>query len=162
VSFNLKPGVALGDAVAEVQEVAARTLPATMSTSFTGTAKAFQSSLTNLGLLLTVAILVVYIVLGVLYESYIHPLTLLSGLRSADVVRIWLRRRGPPPSGSGRSRRPRVLPGRDAVSHTGRVHVPGRNDRRLEPEEAAGPAAEARARRIVDRLSLPEDLVRLE
>jgi len=83
ISFNLKPGVALGDAVEEVQEVADRTLPATMQTSFTGTAKAFQSSLKNLGLLLTVAILVVYIVLGVLYESYIHPLTILSGLPSA-------------------------------------------------------------------------------
>ena len=83
VSFNLKPGVSLGDAVKEVQDVAERTLPATMSTSFTGTAKAFQSSLKNLGLLLTVAILVVYIVLGVLYESYIHPITILSGLPSA-------------------------------------------------------------------------------
>jgi hydrophobe/amphiphile efflux-1 (HAE1) family protein len=83
ISFNLKPGISLGDAVDEVQAVAKRTLPATMSTSFTGTAKAFQSSLTNLGLLLTVAILVVYIVLGVLYESYIHPITILSGLPSA-------------------------------------------------------------------------------
>jgi HAE1 family hydrophobic/amphiphilic exporter-1 len=79
----LKPGVALGDAVQEVQDAADRTLPATMRVSFTGTAKAFQSSLKNLGLLLTVAILVVYIVLGVLYESYIHPLTILSGLPSA-------------------------------------------------------------------------------
>jgi len=83
ISFNLKPGVALGDAVQEVQDAADRTLPATMRVSFTGTAKAFQSSLKNLGLLLTVAILVVYIVLGVLYESYIHPLTILSGLPSA-------------------------------------------------------------------------------
>jgi HAE1 family hydrophobic/amphiphilic exporter-1 len=60
-------------------------LPDTMSTRFTGTAAAFQSSLKNLGLLLTVAVLVVYIVLGVLYESYIHPITILSGLPSAGV-----------------------------------------------------------------------------
>ena len=85
VSFNLKPGVSLGQAVTEVQETAERTLPANMSTSFEGTAKAFQSSLKNLTLLLTVAIMVVYIVLGVLYESYIHPLTILSGLPSAGV-----------------------------------------------------------------------------
>src|SRR5207253_4181571 len=85
ISFNLKPGVSLGEAVNEVQEAAAHTLPGNMSTSFEGTAKAFQSSLKNLSLLLTVAILVVYIVLGVLYESYIHPLTILSGLPSAGV-----------------------------------------------------------------------------
>jgi HAE1 family hydrophobic/amphiphilic exporter-1 len=85
VSFNLKPGVSLGQAVNEVQDTAARILPASMSTSFEGTAKAFQSSLKNLSLLLTVAIMVVYIVLGVLYESYIHPLTILSGLPSAGV-----------------------------------------------------------------------------
>ncbi len=85
ISFNLKPGVSLGEAVNEVQEAAAHTLPGNMSTSFEGTAKAFQSSLKNLSLLLTIAILVVYIVLGVLYESYIHPLTILSGLPSAGV-----------------------------------------------------------------------------
>ncbi len=83
VSFNLKPGVALGDAVDEIQELARQNLPSTLSTSFTGTAKVFQSSLKNLGLLLIIAILVVYIVLGILYESYIHPLTILSGLPSA-------------------------------------------------------------------------------
>jgi hydrophobic/amphiphilic exporter-1 (mainly G- bacteria), HAE1 family len=83
VSFNLKPGVALGDAVDEIQDVARRLLPATITPSFQGAAAAFQSSLKDLGLLLTVAILVVYIVLGVLYESYIHPLTILSGLPSA-------------------------------------------------------------------------------
>jgi len=83
ISFNLKPGVSLGDAVSQIQEVAARSLPATVSTSFQGAAKAFQSSLKNLGLLLTVAVMVVYIVLGVLYESFVHPLTILSGLPSA-------------------------------------------------------------------------------
>jgi hydrophobic/amphiphilic exporter-1 (mainly G- bacteria), HAE1 family len=85
VSFNAKPGVALGDAVSMVQDTARRVLPPTMTASFEGTAQAFQSSLKNLTLLLIIAILVVYIVLGVLYESYIHPLTILSGLPSAGV-----------------------------------------------------------------------------
>jgi HAE1 family hydrophobic/amphiphilic exporter-1 len=85
VSFNAKPGIALGDAVNMVQETARRVLPATMNANFEGTAQAFQSSMKNLTLLLIIAILVVYIVLGVLYESYIHPLTILSGLPSAGV-----------------------------------------------------------------------------
>ncbi len=83
ISFNLKPGVALGDAVSEIEEAALHNLPGRITTSFSGTAKAFQDSLRNMGLLLTVAILVVYIVLGVLYESYVHPITILSGLPSA-------------------------------------------------------------------------------
>ncbi len=83
ISFNLTPGTALGDAVSAIEGAAARSLPATFTTSFQGTAKAFQDSLRNLGILLTVAIMVVYIVLGVLYESYVHPLTILSGLPSA-------------------------------------------------------------------------------
>ena len=83
VSFNLKPGFAIGDAVNEIQELARQTLPATFSTSFQGAAQAFQSSLTGLGILLILAILVIYIVLGVLYESFIHPITILSGLPSA-------------------------------------------------------------------------------
>jgi len=85
VSFNTKPGVSLGEAVDSVREAARNTLPANMTTSFEGTAKAFESSLKNLSLLMTIAILVVYIVLGVLYESYIHPITILSGLPSAGV-----------------------------------------------------------------------------
>jgi HAE1 family hydrophobic/amphiphilic exporter-1 len=85
VSFNARPGVALGDAVKMVQDTARRVLPATMTANFEGTAQAFQSSMKNLTLLLIIAILVVYIVLGVLYESYIHPLTILSGLPSAGV-----------------------------------------------------------------------------
>jgi len=83
VSFNLKPGAALGDVVSKVQGLATQTLPAGITTDFQGAAKAFQSSLGNLWVLLIVAILVVYIVLGILYESYIHPLTILSGLPSA-------------------------------------------------------------------------------
>jgi len=83
VSFNLKPGSALGNVVSKVQDLAEQTLPSGITTDFQGSAKAFQSSLGNLWVLLIVAILVVYIVLGILYESYIHPLTILSGLPSA-------------------------------------------------------------------------------
>ncbi len=80
ISFNLKPGYALGDAVPQVDELARVTLPATISTSFQGTAQAFQSSLRGLNLLLIMAVLVIYMVLGILYESFIHPLTILSAL----------------------------------------------------------------------------------
>ncbi|HEU4588672.1 MAG TPA: multidrug efflux RND transporter permease subunit [Gemmatimonadales bacterium] len=83
LSFNLAPGVALGDAVAQVQQVARQTLPATITTSFAGTAQAFQDAQAGLLVLLCVAILVIYLVLGILYESFIHPLTILSGLPSA-------------------------------------------------------------------------------
>jgi HAE1 family hydrophobic/amphiphilic exporter-1 len=83
VSFNLKPGAALGNVVSKVQDLARQTLPYGITTDFQGAAKAFESSLGNLWVLLIVAILVVYIVLGILYESYIHPLTILSGLPSA-------------------------------------------------------------------------------
>ena len=83
VSFNLRPGVALGDAVNAVNKVARETLPQDFSTSFQGTAQAFESSLSGLGLLLIMAIAVIYLVLGILYESFIHPLTILSGLPSA-------------------------------------------------------------------------------
>jgi HAE1 family hydrophobic/amphiphilic exporter-1 len=82
ISFNMQPGASLGDAVAEINKIA-KTLPPTVSTTFQGAARAFQSSLSNLAVLLVVAIMVVYIVLGILYESYIHPLTILSGLPSA-------------------------------------------------------------------------------
>jgi HAE1 family hydrophobic/amphiphilic exporter-1 len=80
ISFNLKPGVALGDAVARVSAARA-TLPATVTTSFQGTAQAFQDSLQGLGCCCSMAIVVIYIVLGILYESFIHPLTILSGCR---------------------------------------------------------------------------------
>jgi HAE1 family hydrophobic/amphiphilic exporter-1 len=85
VSFGLKPGVSLGAATAHVKQVADRVLPPIISTSFEGQAKVFQQSMNNLGLLLFVAIGVVYIVLGALYESYIHPITILSGLPSAGL-----------------------------------------------------------------------------
>ncbi len=80
VSFNLAAGYSLGPAVAAVDAVARDVLPASISTSFQGTAQEFQSSLRGLGLLLVMAILVIYIVLGILYESFIHPITILSGL----------------------------------------------------------------------------------
>ncbi len=83
VSFNLAPGASLGEVVSRIQEVATNELPETISTQFQGAARAFQSSLGNLWVLLIIAIMVVYIVLGILYESYIHPLTILSGLPSA-------------------------------------------------------------------------------
>jgi HAE1 family hydrophobic/amphiphilic exporter-1 len=83
ISFNLAPGVALGDAVSAVTEAARTTLPGTISGSFQGTAQQFQSSFSGLLTLLGIAILVIYIVLGVLYESFVHPLTILSGLPSA-------------------------------------------------------------------------------
>ena len=85
LSFNLKPGVALGEAVNAVGKTALETLPSTMSTGFQGTAQAFETSVKGLGILLIMAILVIYIVLGILYESFIHPLTILSGLPSAGL-----------------------------------------------------------------------------
>ncbi len=83
ISFDLLPGVSLGQGVDEIQKLAAQTLPLTINTSFQGTAQAFQQSLKGLGMLLVMAILVIYIVLGVLSESFIHPLTILSGLPAA-------------------------------------------------------------------------------
>jgi HAE1 family hydrophobic/amphiphilic exporter-1 len=85
VSFNLRPGVSLSQATQEVQNLAKQTLPATITTTFQGTAQVFQSSLQNLTLLLGVAILVIYLVLGILYESFIHPFTILSGLPAAGL-----------------------------------------------------------------------------
>ncbi|HWF86302.1 MAG TPA: efflux RND transporter permease subunit, partial [Vicinamibacterales bacterium] len=83
ISFGLKPGAALGTVLTHVREIADKNLPEGVSGEFQGAAKAFQSSLSNLAVLLVIAIMVVYIVLGILYESYIHPLTILSGLPSA-------------------------------------------------------------------------------
>ncbi len=86
ISFNLTPGVALGDAVDEIQEVASRIgLPPTVHTTFAGTAQAYQDSLGNQPILIASALAAVYIVLGILYESYIHPITIISTLPSAGV-----------------------------------------------------------------------------
>ena len=89
LSFNLAPGVALGDAVAAIESAAREIgLPPSIRASFQGTAQAFQASLTNEPLLILAALVTVYIVLGILYESYIHPLTILSTLPSAGVGAI--------------------------------------------------------------------------
>ncbi len=84
VSFNLAPGKSLSDAVKGVDDtVAALKMPETITTSFQGTAQSFQDSLQGMGVLLLLAIFVIYLVLGILYESFIHPLTILSGLPTA-------------------------------------------------------------------------------
>jgi hydrophobic/amphiphilic exporter-1 (mainly G- bacteria), HAE1 family len=86
ISFNTKPGVSLSDAVAQVDAVQRELrVPATLSATFQGTAQAFQDSLRGQGLLLLITVLVIYLILGILYESFIHPLTILSGLPSAGV-----------------------------------------------------------------------------
>jgi len=79
-SFDLKPGVALGQAVSEIDRLARNLLPPTITTSFQGAAQAFQSSMEGLSLLLIMAVLVMYLILGILYESFIHPITILSAL----------------------------------------------------------------------------------
>jgi HAE1 family hydrophobic/amphiphilic exporter-1 len=84
VSFNLAPGMSLSDAVAGVDRAVAQLhLPDTISASFQGTAQQFQDSLSGMGILLLLAVFVIYLVLGILYESFIHPLTILSGLPTA-------------------------------------------------------------------------------
>jgi hydrophobic/amphiphilic exporter-1 (mainly G- bacteria), HAE1 family len=85
ISFNLREGVALGDAVAQINDLAREILPPSITTNFQGTAQEFQKSITSLWVLLVLAVFVVYLVLGILYESFIHPLTILSGLPSAGL-----------------------------------------------------------------------------
>jgi HAE1 family hydrophobic/amphiphilic exporter-1 len=84
ISFNLAPGASLGTAVDEINKIKAESnLPATITGSFQGAAQVFQSSLQGMGMLLAASIFIIYIILGILYESFIHPLTILSGLPSA-------------------------------------------------------------------------------
>jgi HAE1 family hydrophobic/amphiphilic exporter-1 len=93
ISFDTRPGVSLSEAVSAVQRVANQTLPSSINTSFAGTAQAFQASQSGLLFLLVLAVLVIYLVLGVLYESFIHPLTILSGLPFAGfgaLLTLWL------------------------------------------------------------------------
>jgi hydrophobic/amphiphilic exporter-1 (mainly G- bacteria), HAE1 family len=93
ISFGLRPGISLGAAVDHIRRTAASMLPPTVTIDFQGSAKTFEQSMQNLGLLLFIAIGVVYIVLGMLYESYIHPITILSGLPSAGLgalITLWL------------------------------------------------------------------------
>jgi hydrophobic/amphiphilic exporter-1 (mainly G- bacteria), HAE1 family len=86
ISFNLAPEVSLGTAIDRVRALESRIgLPGSIGTQFGGTAEAFEASLANMGLLLFMAVLVVYLVLGILYESFIHPLTILSGLPAAGL-----------------------------------------------------------------------------
>jgi len=94
ISFDLQPGVAIGDAIREINKATAdMRLPATITGIYQGTAHAFQSSLRGMGILLVLAIFVIYLVLGILYESFIHPLTILSGLPTAGfgaLITLWL------------------------------------------------------------------------
>ncbi len=93
ISFNLKPGFALGDATDAIQALARVALPATVTHQFVGTAQAFSDSLRGMGLLIALALVVVYIVLGVLYEDFVHPLTILSGVPAAGfgaLLTLWL------------------------------------------------------------------------
>jgi HAE1 family hydrophobic/amphiphilic exporter-1 len=83
----LRENVALGEVVNTVNKLARDTLPGSITTNFQGTAQEFQSSINSLWLLLALAVFVVYLVLGILYESFIHPLTILSGLPSAGLGR---------------------------------------------------------------------------
>lgn len=83
ISFNLTTGVSLSQAVGRIDRLVEETLPANMSTTYQGVAQEFQKSLKGLGLLLVFSVLVIYIILGILYESFIHPITILSGLPSA-------------------------------------------------------------------------------
>ncbi len=93
ISFDVAPGVSLGKALGEVKKLSSEVLPDSITTSFQGTAQAFESSLGGLGMLLVMTILVIYLVLGVLYESFIHPITILSGLPSAGfgaLLTLWV------------------------------------------------------------------------
>ncbi len=94
ISFGLTPGMAIGTAVDRVRQIEREVrLPATVTSSFQGTARAFEASLQNMGILILLAVVVVYIILGILYESFIHPLTILSGLPSAALgalLTLWM------------------------------------------------------------------------
>jgi HAE1 family hydrophobic/amphiphilic exporter-1 len=93
ISFDMRPGVSLSQAVSAVERVARQTLPSSITTNFAGTAQAFQASQAGLLFLLVLAVLVIYLVLGVLYESFIHPLTILSGLPFAGfgaLLTLWV------------------------------------------------------------------------
>jgi HAE1 family hydrophobic/amphiphilic exporter-1 len=92
VSFNLRPGAALSPALDEIRRLAHETLPASITTGFQGTAQAFQASLASMGFLLLVTLVVIYLVLGILYESFIHPVTILTALPLAGFgafVALW-------------------------------------------------------------------------
>jgi HAE1 family hydrophobic/amphiphilic exporter-1 len=83
ISFNISSGYSIGDAVDQINDLARTVLPSTITTTFQGNAQAFQSSFTGMGMLVLMSILVIYLILGILYESFVHPITILSGLPSA-------------------------------------------------------------------------------
>lgn len=83
ISYNLAPGVALGNANSAIDQIIKSLIPESISTNYKGASQVFQSSLPSLGMLLAIAILVIYLILGILYEDFIHPITILSGLPSA-------------------------------------------------------------------------------
>ena len=83
ISYNLAPGVALGTANSAIDKIVKSVIPDSISTNYKGASQVFQSSLPSLGILLAIAILVIYLILGILYEDFIHPITILSGLPSA-------------------------------------------------------------------------------
>jgi hydrophobic/amphiphilic exporter-1 (mainly G- bacteria), HAE1 family len=85
ISFNLKAGASLGPAVTQIRKIAEPIVPKSITMSFQGTAQEFENSLQNLWMLLILAVVVIYIVLGILYESFVHPITILSGLPSAGL-----------------------------------------------------------------------------
>ncbi len=85
VSFNLRPGFSIGQAVEVVDAIAKKTVPAQVSVSFQGQAQAFQQSFSNMGFLLFLATVIIYVILGMLYESFVHPVTILSGLPAAGL-----------------------------------------------------------------------------
>ncbi len=89
ISFDLKPGISLSQGVTEVEQLARKVLPGSITTSFQGTAQEFEQSIGSLGFLLIITIVVIYILLGVLYESFIHPITILSGLPAAGLGALW-------------------------------------------------------------------------
>ena len=89
ISFNLAPGTSIGQAADAIQQVERdRNLPATVATGFQGTAQVFQESLKGQGILILAAVFAAYVVLGILYESFIHPITIISGLPSAGIGAI--------------------------------------------------------------------------
>jgi HAE1 family hydrophobic/amphiphilic exporter-1 len=95
ISFNLAPNVSLGDAVDQVNRIARATLPATVTARFSGTAQAFEASQQGMGLLFLITVFIIYIILGILYESFIHPITILTGLPFAAfgaLLALWLTR----------------------------------------------------------------------
>ncbi len=93
VSFNLKPGYSIGSAMEDINKLAKETLPATITTGFQGSAQAFKKSFSSMGFLLIVTVVIIYLVLGMLYESFFHPLTILTALPLAgfgSLFALWM------------------------------------------------------------------------